>query len=134
RVDQARVVWRENDRRVPVKTKHFTRRRRGNNVRLQVCAAEAAKSLCRREGRELCLRVRSRRSARRRTRRGLCASLTTAAAATAAASWYAARSNAYAATGAQIKTLHRAALRLGIDGVVVSRIDLRVKTVATADA
>src|SRR6185295_17202662 len=61
-------------------------------------------------------------------------SSTATARSTAAASWHAARSNAYAAAGAHIQTLHRAALRLGIDGVVISRIDLRVKTIATADA
>ena len=53
---------------------------------------------------------------------------------TSTASRHAARSNAYAAASAQIQTLHRAALRLGIDDVVISRIDLRVKTVTAADA
>src|SRR6185369_14171232 len=53
---------------------------------------------------------------------------------TTAASWYAAWANANAATRAQIHTLHRAALRLRVDGVVISRINLRIKTIAPTDA
>src|SRR6185369_5887408 len=138
RIDEPRVVRRKMNRRVPVETKHLGCRRCGNNIRLQVPAAEASKSLCSRESSELCLRVRSWRSARRGARRWLCASLpalarpTTTGASTSLR--HAARSNAYAAASAQIQTLHRAALRLGVDNVVISRIDLGVKAVAAADA
>src|ERR1044072_813787 len=125
------------NRRVPVETKYFACRRCGDHIGLQVRGAKAAaESLCRSKRSELSCGVWSRRSARRwaRGRPTTSAALSSAALSTATSLRNATRSNADAATSAQIQTLHRAALRLGIDDVVISRIDLSVETIAAADA
>ena len=118
------------NRRVPVEAISFSRRRCRNNVRLQVRTAKTTKSLRGCERCKLSSRVRSRRSAGRRTR---ARSTALAALSSASAPRNTSRPDADAATGAQIQTLHGAALRFDVDNVVVRGIDLSVKPIAAAD-
>src|SRR5262245_10971287 len=141
-VYDARVVRRERDRRVPVEAVLLADWRRRNDVALQrIAAAEAepARSLDHLLYLFLCgLLPFARLSAgpRWRTRLRLLSGALPASTSRPRPSRTLGRARADrdATARLQIEPLHIAVLRLGVDRRVISRVDLRIKTVASADA
>src|SRR5262245_38705122 len=141
-VYDTRVVRRERNRRVPVEAVLLADGRRGNDVALQrVAAAEAepARSLDHLLYLFLCgLLPFARLSAGARRRPGLRLLSGALPASTSrprpSRALGRARADRDAAASLQIETLNIAVLRFGVDRRVISRVDLRIKTVASADA
>src|SRR5262245_20426260 len=141
-VYDTRVVRRERNRRVPVEAVLLADGRRGNDVALQrVAAAEAepARSLDHLLYLFLCgLLPFARLSAGARRRPGLRLLSGALPASTSrprpSRALGRARADRDAAASLQIETLNIAVLRFCVDRRVISRVDLRIKTVASADA
>src|SRR5262245_30190787 len=141
-VDDARVVRRERDRRVPVEAVLLAHWRRGNDVALQrIAAAEAepAPSLDHLLYLFLCgllsfarLSAGARWGARLRLLSGALPASTSRP--RPARTLGRARADRDAAARFQIETLDITVLRFGVDRRVIGRVDLRIKTVASADA